>query len=261
MGTSMKQAIMNELNSITDSELAAKINAAASAAQKSGFASTGGSASAAVNTNISSAITNETKTTIENIYAQNLKNNFNSETVNECIGKTTQKNETVIAGNEIGGSATIGCVQTNSLEQVQECKQLAEAANKTLIETANQLGIKVVAENTTTVESDSSASSSAEQISTGPIQDLGNAISGVVGSMTGLLGLASLGVAAPFIIYSCCIVCCLLICCSSSLMVARSGSNSGSTGGGNSDSDSFNYVGTLGINMISDILSDSSPLF
>lgn len=270
MVNSMKQSIMNELNNISDSEIIAKINAAASAAQKAGFGGTGGSSDASVNTNVSTEVTNQSKTTIENIYEQNLKNNFNSETVQECIGRTTQKNEINAEDVTSGENISAECAQSNTLEQVQECKQLSEAANKTLIETANELGFKISTENTTTTTADTEATTETKQEDTGPIQDFGNAISGIASSISGALGMASLGVAAPFIIYSCCCVCCILLCCVSSMMVkSKSGSDAGagadssyaSTGGGKVNYDSFGYIGNLGINIISDILSDSSPLF
>jgi hypothetical protein len=279
MKNTMKNAIAGQLAAISEAEVAAKLNAAAQAANKSGFLSTGGGASSSVNSNVSTNITNQTKTTIENMYEQNLKNSFSSETVNECIGKTTQENETSFAGDEFLGAKTeLSCIQSNTLEQVQECKQLSEAANTALIATATELGFKIETLDKAVVAAELEAISKASNESTGPLQDL----TGLVNSFTGLLGLASLGVAAPFVIYSCCIFCCILLCCSSSMFIAKSGSDSGSgTGSVNkssgkmiggystttqtslsSDSPSsfVGLIGTSGLDILSDIFSDSTPL-
>lgn len=282
MANAMKQGIMGELNSVSNSEVAAALNAAAAAIQKSGFASTGGSSSANTDSNVSNVVTNETKVTIENIYEQNLKNNFNSKTVDECIGKTTQNNTLSAAGAVVAGEANVSCIQTNTLEAVQECKQLMEAANKTLEKTAQELQFRVVKSDTTKMSSEVKAKTSALNEDTGPIQDLGNAVSQVVGSISDLFGMASLGVAAPFVIYCCFICCCLIISMVSSLVAAKAAGDSGSLPpslqghynkgkskfgeftkgfkGGNGNSLEFDYLANTGLNLISDILlSESSP--
>lgn len=278
MASAMSQALQGQLKAVSGTEAAGKLNAAAEAANKSGFGSWGGgSADSNTNTNVTNNITNQTKATIENIYEQNLKSNFSSETVNECIGKTTQKNNISAEGDVVGENANVTCNQSNTLQQVQECKQMAEAANKTLQQTAQELGFKVVASNETSTKDELSAESKTKNENTGPIQDIGSAVSGVIGSIGNLFGLASLGMAAPFIVICCCVCCCVLLSCASSLVAAKSGgggSDSGSSShfnfpkhgklrGGYSDTntDSIEYLGSLGISMVSDIISDSSPLF
>ena len=281
MASAMSQSLQGELKAISGTEAAGKLNAAAEASNKSGFGGWGGgNADSNTSTNVNNNITNQTKATIENMYEQNLKNNFNSETVNECIGKTTQQNNISAEGDIIGGNANVECNQSNSLEQVQECKQLAEAANNTLQKTAQELGFTVIVENESSTKNELTANSKTKNESTGPIEELGGAISGVVGSIGNLFGLASLGIAAPFIIWCCCICCCILLSCASSLMVAKSGAGTTGTSsnfnipkdigkygklkGGYSDTeyaDSIEYLGLLGISMVSDIVSDSSPFF
>ena len=49
----------------------------------------------------------------------------------------------------IGGSANVECFQANSLEQVQECKQLAEAISNTTQKTFQELGLQTDVTNTT----------------------------------------------------------------------------------------------------------------
>ncbi|AYV80017.1 MAG: hypothetical protein Gaeavirus5_14 [Gaeavirus sp.] len=282
MASAMSQTLMGEMSSVSGSEAAAKINSAAAAAQKSGFASGGGSASSADNTNITNNITNNTKVAVENIYQKNLKSNFSSETVSECIGRTTQNNSVSAEGTKVYGNVEAKCIQSNTLEQVQECKQLNEALNKTLTKTAQELGFTVETVNKTTTSNEVKSKSSSEQISTGPIQDLGNAVSKVLGSVGDLFGFAALGAAAPFAV-SCCLVCCILISLSISMGYASSGkasTNAGSQLLGNNKYGSAIDAGIgvlnsrhgkhhggssdiehIGINLISDLLSSSTELF
>lgn len=224
MASSMEQAIMGELKSLSNTEAAAKINAAAASANKSGAGSWGGgSSSAVVDTENSNIVSNQTKQTIENIYQKHLKNNFNSETVNECIGRTRQENTLNISNIKAGGSIEANCNQSNSLEQVQECKQLSEALNKTLEKTVQELGFKVVTDNVNLTKAEIEAKSHSENENTGPIQDLTNGLDGALSGLTGMASLASLGAMAPFIII-CCIICCLLV---SSIFFMKSGGGSG----------------------------------
>jgi hypothetical protein len=279
MADAMSSSIANELGVLNGSEAANKMNAAAAAATKSGFGSWGGGSSKAdTDTNVSNNVTNQTKMAVENIFKKNLSNNFSSKTVDECIGRTKQTNSIEAVGVKVGGNANVECNQSNSLEQVSECKQLTEAINKTISQTAQELGLKVEAVSKTATKTESTSKATTETVSTGPIQDLGNAISG-------LLGLASLGVAAPFIAYCSIICCCLIISLISSAVLMKSGGGSsgapagfsmprgmpkglgkfGRFKGGNSETDNssdiIEYLGSTSIDLISDVLTDKSPLF
>jgi hypothetical protein len=286
MESAATSAIAGELDALNGTEAAAVLNAKAAAATKSGFASSGGSASSDVSSTNKNTVSNITKSNIENIFKSHLSQNLTSKTVDECIGRTVQKNELNVSGTKVGGNAKIECNQSNSLEQVQECKQLSSAIQGSFNKTAQELGFKVKTESTTSSKTKMEGSATSESVATGPIQDLGNAVSGIIGSVGNLFGLASLGVAGPFIVYSCCIVCCIILSCVSVMFVAKSGGDSGGTGGpsfsmptkfpkmgkmgrrgggfSNSETDSsdiIEYLGAVGIDMVSDIISDSSPLF
>jgi hypothetical protein len=276
MSDAMSSSIANELGVLNGSEAANKLNAAAEAATKSGFGSWGGGSSdSKASTKVGNNVTNQTKMTVENIFKKNLSNNFTSKTVDECIGRTTQSNNINLSGVKTGRNANVECNQSNSLEQVSECKQISEAINKTLSQTAQELGLKVETVSKTATKTESTSSAKTETVSTGPIQDLGNAISGI-------LGLASLGVAAPFIVYCSIICCCLIISLISSAVLMKSGGGSsgapasfsiprgmpkglGRFRGGNSETDNssdiIEYLGYTSIDLISDVLTDKSPLF
>ena len=300
MENSAVSSILGEINTLNGTEAAAVLNAKAAALSKSGSLGTSGNANSNINSTNENNVSNLTKSTVENIFKSNLSQKLTSKTVDECIGRTEQKNTVEAVGDEVGGNANVECTMSNTLEQVQECKQLSEAIQSAYSKTAQELGFKLVSENITANKTEMTSEAISETIATGPIQDIGNAISGVIGDISGLFGLASLGAGAPFIVI-CCIVCCvILLSCVSSLVMSKSSgssttnSNSNFTGtnqttnqatnpiansgnnaletnpdtysnlsGGYSQTTSsdFNYIASFGLNILSDVFSDSSPLF
>ena len=273
MEDSASSGVAGELGVLNGTEAAAKLNAMAGAASKTGSGGIGGSADSNVSSTTSNNVSNITESIVKNIFKSHVSQHLNAKTVDECIGRTKQSNEINASGTRVGGNAKIECNQSNTLEQVQECKQLSEAIQKSFAKTAQELGFKVTAANTTASKTEMKSEAKSESVATGPIQDLGNAISGILG---GVLGLASLGAAGPFIVVCCCLFCCIMLSCVGSVMAKSSGGSSapsianisrgrarGFRGGhNNSDSsDVINYFGSIGIDIVSDIISDSSPLF
>lgn len=208
MANSMMQSMMAEMDTLNGTDAAAQLNNAAGSSNKSGFGSTGGSSSSSAKTNSDTKITNDTKNKIRNIYQQNLNNNFTSETVSECIGKTTQSNTQDLSGINVGGNANVSCIQSNSLEQVQECKQLSEAISDTTNATLQELGIQTETISDTKTSIESTVEATSENVSTGPIQDAGEAVAGVIGAFGNLFGLGFLG---PLLPICCCVILIILI--------------------------------------------------
>ena len=208
MGTSMMQSMMAEMDTLNGTKAGAQLNNAAGSSNKSGFGSTGGSSSSSAKTSTNTKISNITKNKVKNIYQQNLNNSFTSETVQECIGKTSQSNTQDLSGIKVGGNANVSCNKSNSLEQVSECKQMASAISETTQKTMQELGIKTETTTQSSAEVESSVSATSENVSTGPIGAIGGAISGILDSAAGLLGMAFLG---PFLPFICCAVIALLI--------------------------------------------------
>jgi hypothetical protein len=281
MTDAMASSIANEMGVLNGTEAAAKINAAAEAATKSGFLSLGGGSSKSdVNTNVNYNVTNSTKAVVENIFKKNLSNNFSSKTVDECIGRTKQSNSIEAVGVKVGGNANVECNQSNSLEQVSECKQMTEAINKTLSQTAQELGFKVSNKSDTSAKSEVTATAKTKTESEGVASAI-NAFANVINALNPFSSLFGSG--ETVMAASCC--CCFLICCilivSMVVMKSGGGDASGVPGGfnlprgmpkmgrrfrgGYSDSentsDIVEYLGAAGIDLVSDIISDSSPLF
>ncbi len=213
MTTAMMQSMVAQMQSLNGTDDATALNNAASSASNQGSLTTGGNVNSSTSskTNVSNNVTNETISYVQNLFSQNINNNFSAETVNQCIGKTTQTNEQDVQAGNVGGNANVSCIQTNSVEQVQRCEQLASAINETMLKTAAELGLSVTTESDTKTATESTVTASATATATGLIQDTGSAISGIIDSVGGLLsGLTTgwivffvvLGLVALVVVYS-----------------------------------------------------------
>jgi len=203
MATSMMASMVSEMKALNGTNAAANLNTASQTSNNVGFISMPSSSNSKSATNVNNNITNETISKVENIFQQNLSNNFSVNTVNECIGKTTVSNSQNLSNLNIGGNANIQCIQSASVEQVQNCKQLSESIQKTTQATFQELGMTVQTESNTGITTESTVSSKSENVSTGPIQEIGTAL----GNILGAIGLDFL---APFI-SPICACCCVLI--------------------------------------------------
>ena len=241
MGVEMMATMMNEMKALSGTEAGAQLNAAALASATQGFGSGSGNVNSTSNNNVTNNVTNDTVAHIENIFETNLKNSFTNETVQECIGKTVQSNTLSAKGANVGGNANIKCFQQNSIEAVVKCELFSEAVGETLQKTFQELGMKVETDNSTSSKSVASASSTSENVSTGPLQDFGTAISGIIGSIAGPMAAAY---AAPFIVICCCCCCCIMLIA----FMVMSGSSSQSQSNSNMQDyypQSSQYGGTL----------------
>ena len=205
MATSMMASMVAEMKALNGTEAAADLNTASQSSNTSGFASMPSSSNSSSKANVTNNVTNETISNVKNIFEQNLSNNFSVNTVNECIGKTNVSNSQDLSNIKVGGDANVECIQTASVEQVQECKQLSESISKTTQATAQELGMIVETESNTGTSTESTVSSTSENVATGPIQEIGDAISSIIGA----IGLAYLGPIIGSVVICC--VCVILL--------------------------------------------------
>lgn len=202
MSSSMMASMISEMKALNGTDAAAQLNTASQSSNATGFGSIPiGGASSSSSVNVSNDITNETITTVENIFEQNLSNNFSANTVNECIGKTSVSNTQDLSNMDINGNAIVSCVQTASLEQVQNCKQLSDAISKTTQSTFQELGMKTDSTSETTSATESTVTSTSENVATGPIQEIGTALGNIFG----------FGTIGSTISTISCLICCILI--------------------------------------------------
>jgi len=208
MSQEMMAQLLQDIKSTNDTNLATTLNALADNKSKTGFLSTPpiGSVDSNTNQTVNDTIENETVNKIQNIYEQNLQNNFTSDTVNECIGKSKQDNITDLQDIKSEGDVKIKCIQSNDLEAVQNCQQLATAVSKTSTAVAQELGLTIINESVTKTENEATGVTKTTVEATGPISELGDAFSNILGAF----GMAFL---APFVIPSiiCSVVCCCII--------------------------------------------------
>ena len=203
MATAMMASMVAEMKSLNGTEAAANLNTASQSSNKSGFASMPSSSSSNSSTNVTNNVTNETISNVKNIFEQNLNNNFTSNTVSECIGKTNVSNTLEASDFAVDkGNINVQCIQTASVEQVQNCKQLSSSIQKTTQSTLQELGLVVETESDTGTSTESTVASKSENVATGPIEEAGNAISSIVGAV----GLAYMGPIIGSVVIMCAVI-------------------------------------------------------
>jgi len=186
MSSAMLQNLASQMESINGTSAAAALNAAAAGSNSTGALTTsGGSTDSNTSTNVKNNVDNQTISNIKNVFEQNLNNNFTSETVAQCIGKTELSNELEAGNINAGGNVKINCIQQNSAEVIQQCEQLSSAINKALSETANALGMEVISGSATEAKTEAKAETEAKNVATGIIQDSGKAVSETVTAVGG----------------------------------------------------------------------------
>lgn len=240
MKTKMIEAVKNEIALKANNDIMAKLALAAAAEGTSGAGANLGQ-DQVVNSNTTSNTTNNVRNTfnqqIENVLEKNFSNNFSSDTVNKCLGRTSASNtgglsvDGPVSASD-GGVISGGCIQSNTVEQVTQCEALSEAVNKSLEDTAKDLGLQIKKDDKTGASTDSEMSATSTAVATGPIQDIGNAVSGVIDSVGGVFGNiaggAALGAVAPFAL-SLCLCCCCCIISVIFFMLSSGGSSSSSS--------------------------------
>lgn len=253
MSTSMMQELTSQLKSMNGSDLDSVMKAATEAQQKTGAATLGYSGqSNKTNMDKETNITNEVISNVESVFEQNLKNNFTQETVSKCINKTEASLDTTVSGVK-ARNANIKCTQTNDIESISNCKQLADAVSKTVNETINKLGLEVEAENVAKTKTTAESTTKSEQINSGLLQDAG----GLIDAFTGLLSAYGLSTAAPIVGVLCLCCCCCIILMIIIMVASKSmGGSEGETGG----EQSFSQVGGFFKNSI-DITTSTSEYF
>ncbi len=206
MSTSMMQELTAQMDTMSDTDYNSLAKALTDSQQTSGAGTLGNTESSnSTNTNITNDTKNIVNLDVQNIFEQNLNNNFTSDTVATCINKTDVNANTSIDNAE-GEFLDMTCKQYNDVKTVAECQQLADAVSKTTTETLNKLGLSIAAENTTATTTVAESTTISENTATGVLQDA----AGLVDAFTGLFAAWGLASMAPFI-GICCLVCCCLI--------------------------------------------------
>lgn len=203
VGNQAVSDMMSKLENSSSADVMAKLAAATDSQQQSGagsgLLSAGSDSSSDSNTNISNKLTNitDTKKNLKNIISNNVTNNFKASNIDNCIATVKNSQKVDNSGIKVSGSVNIGKItQSQAAKLVSDCVQKANMSGKAIQETLAALKITVKEESETTAKADITGEAKSTQKSTGPIEEIGTAVSGIIGSVGGLMT----GMMAPLII-------------------------------------------------------------
>jgi hypothetical protein len=106
-------------------------------------------------------------------------------------------------GLKVGKSSVIAIKQNQSAELMAKCVNESGITNKITSDIKRDLGITTLEENSTTSDNKMKGSATAESKATGPISELGDAVSGVLGSWATATMMPSI---ISFVACCCCII-------------------------------------------------------
>lgn len=205
--STLNQGIMSEylaaVKNNVSTEALAQMNASAASSNKSGFGATGGSSDATTNTNVDLTNINNTTQNIQNVIETTIANNTSMESVQSCIANVQQSNSNKFANLVMTGAIIDMSNMSNEAEIATECILTAANTSKSTSEIASKLGITIANDTKTKSEGSITSKTTSENVSTGPIQDLGNAVSGIINSIGGIFG-------NMIMAYACIAIVCLL---------------------------------------------------
>lgn len=218
IGAQMSASITAQLSNQVNTDTLNKLVSQGEASLKSGF---GGSianpfnnTSSTVNTNINNTDITDVKRRLTNIVNNITTNNTDMKSTKDCFSKIVQDYNTKI-GNIValsGAEINIGLSSTQTAKNMAECTQLTQQTTSVTTALAGAMGLKINDDTKTTTETESTATSKAEQETKG----LGSVISAIGGVLTGIFG------AYTRMIEIIVVVCLLVCCCSSFGLLAMS---------------------------------------
>ena len=217
VGNKMISSMMERLKTSASADVLNKMESMAKTKAKQGSLSFGSSSSSESNveniTNYKSVT--DTRKNLENVVKNSVENNFSSKDVQKCVSQVNLKQGLDLSGTKVGKSLVLGNFTSDQASTLYaQCVQESNVGNKVINDVAKNLGV-VIQEDVKTksvTESKSTAESTAE--TTGLVQDMGGAVSGIIGAVGNIFGIGLLGTMAPIIIpasslFLCC--CCILI--------------------------------------------------
>lgn len=184
--------VMNKLNDTLNrnvsNDILDKMNANAAASQTSGFLGgfgTGGGNSDADSKIINSYTNvNTTRKSLNQEMVTKLVNNFTQETINKCIANINNSQYVNYSNKIVYGNFRPAFIkQSIASDLIANCLQSSETAQKITKQIAATTGVSIVDNSSTTKKTDLSGTSASVQKNTGPIEEMGNAISDIVSAI------------------------------------------------------------------------------
>jgi len=182
--------MLSSLENNYSTEIMDKLNAAAQAQQTTGSLSTAIANTTTSNANIdySSTQVNENRKSIKNLLSNTITNNIKMDDLQNCIANIKQSNKASFKNITVGGNAVLAVRQGQAATLVSKCIQDSKFANKIIDNAAKTLGLSIDEKSTTKKETTLSSEARSEQINTGLIQDLGNAVGSILSGIGDIFG-------------------------------------------------------------------------
>ena len=218
LANNMKSAYVSAIKTGFSTAAEDKITAAAAAASKNEFGSTGSSnSSSVVNVNYKFKQDNETDKNVQNVIENVITHNLNINNVQKCASSINNSQTQTYAGDTVGGSVKIGIIgQTQAATLMSECVQKTHNADDVTSKLASALGIKIHEENNVKKQTTISSEAKSEAKNVGVFQSAGQGIGdvfkGIGGMFSGIFG----GLFGSPIV-------CLIICCCLCIVILGGG--------------------------------------
>ena len=219
----MSAAMKNEFSAEALNKLAQTAESEASA----GFLSTGAQSNSTNNNIFVYNQRNDINKNIQNIMQNELTNNLNLNSLQECVSSVHQKQLQTFHGLQVGGNVNIDELkQQQGLEYMSECVQNQGIVSQVTNKVMKDLGITVENKTATSVTSDVEQISKSKSKASGIFESIGNMISDVVDSIGNIFG------SFVWAIVFCVVMLCLCCCLPSILLIVPTmfGSSAGSDG-------------------------------
>jgi hypothetical protein len=126
---------------------------------------------------------------IENILKNSVEANFTSNTIQECIAKINQSQEQSFDSIDVGGNANLVFGQSQSAELVANCDQTRSAINDVVSDVTKNLGIETVSATEVVQETDTGVTAETTAVAKGAVDELGDAVTDVLGGFGDLLNI------------------------------------------------------------------------
>jgi hypothetical protein len=199
IASGMVAQMMTNLNTNASSDTLTKMDAAANSALQKGFdpiSNIGGSVSSDANTNITNKFksVNTNKKSLENVVKNVVTNKFDANMVSNCIADVNNQQQINLSNVEVDGNTNLKFSQTQVSNLMSNCVNKTNIGSKVTNAVAATLGVVTSDTVATKLATDLKATAKAETVTTGPIQDVGSAVSQAAQGIGTGVGTAAKGI-------------------------------------------------------------------
>jgi len=211
ISTELQSGIVNKLQEAIESKFTnsalTNLLAAAEAESHAGAGSTGRTSSKSdISTDSETTISTTTKKALTNRLETVVKNNLNLQDIKDCMSSTQMSQGQKYHNITSDSTLTVFANQDLAINALSKCIQNSKIAGTISNNTMTDLGVKIATTSETTAKTSQESKATAKATSTGPIEDFGNAISGIINSL--FRGSAIMYIVSAIVSLCCC---CILV--------------------------------------------------